>query len=114
VSRFVDSSGSQASIKWAALLSTTAGGLYLAVVSGFIHVWTAFVDVHAAAFGGLGGFLATFLGEYLGGNAEIVSAAWATATRQAMQAGPLGPVILSIELLVVIAIVRFGFNAGVP
>ncbi|WP_157969307.1 hypothetical protein [Haloplanus rubicundus] len=91
-------------IKWAAL-STTIASTVLVTLSGvWITAIESAIGFQIYLINGLGSFVGALVSEALGQSAGLVVASWRAAAVQAVEAGPLAPILLALEAVVILTL----------
>lgn len=91
-------------IKWAALGTTIASSVLLALAGLWITLVERFIDFQVFLISGFGTFVERLVTEILGGGAGLIVASWRAAAVQAVEAGPAAPLLLAGELVVILLI----------
>jgi hypothetical protein len=92
-------------IRVGALISTIATAVVLVVTNGFIAVFERIVAHQVGLIRGLGSFVAELTAVLLGETAGLVTYSWFVAFSEAVQYGPLAPLLLAAEAVLVLLIV---------
>jgi len=92
------------SIRWRRLALTLFAGAATLVVSLWIAAVEMLIDFQVWLINGLSSFLQRLITDILGGGADLVVASWEAALIQAVEAGPLAPVLLALEAVLILTI----------
>jgi hypothetical protein len=93
------------SVRVGALVSTVATAVVLVLSNGFIAVFERIVALQVGLVRGLGSFVAELTTVLLGETAGLVTYSWFVAFSEAVQYGPLAPLLLAAEAVLVLLIV---------
>jgi hypothetical protein len=97
------------SVQLGALLSTVATAVVLVLSNGFIAIFERALAFQVGLIRGLGSFVAELTAVLLGETAGLVTYSWFVAFSEAVQYGPLAPLVLAAEavlVLLIVAVVR--------